>query len=52
LEFSIRRGKVALKIKTAFPWQSDIENQASGAIRRTGLKKVGNGRKQLSIQVN
>ena len=44
-EFPVRRGELALKIKTALPRQSDVEDQAGGAIRRIGLEKVGNGRK-------
>ena len=44
-EFPIRRGELALKIKTALPRQPDVEDQAGGAIRRIGLEKIGNGRK-------
>ena len=33
-EFSVRRGELALKIKTALPRQPDVEDQAGGAIRR------------------
>src|SRR4051794_33863954 len=44
-EFPVRRGKLALKIKTALPRQPDVEDQAGGAIRRAGLEIVGNGRK-------
>jgi len=39
-----------LKIKAASSRQSDVEHQANGTIRRVGLKKLGDGRKQLSIQ--
>src|SRR6202521_1253317 len=49
-EFPVRRGELALKIKTALPRQPDVEDQAGGAIRRIGLEKVGNGRKEVSIQ--
>src|ERR1700676_1298264 len=49
-EFPVRRGELALKIKTALPRQPDVEDQASGSIRRIGLEKVGNGRKEVSIQ--
>src|ERR1700730_15127216 len=44
-EFPVRRGELALKIKTALPRQPDVEDQAGGAIRRIRLEKVGNGRK-------
>src|SRR5262249_6224492 len=44
-ECPVRRGELALKIKTAMPRQPDVEDQAGGAIRQTGLEKVGNGRK-------
>src|ERR1700730_8309106 len=44
-EFPVRRGELALKIKTALLRQPDVENQAGRAIRRIGLEKVGNGRK-------
>src|SRR6202790_5245751 len=44
-EFPVRRGELALKIKTALPRQPDVEDQAGGSIRRIGLDKVGNGRK-------
>src|ERR1700722_7258367 len=36
-----RRGELALKIKATLSRQSDIKNQASGAIGYTGLKKIG-----------
>jgi hypothetical protein len=49
-EFSVRRGELALKIKTPLPRQPDVEDQAGGANRRIKLEKVGNGRKQVSIQ--
>src|ERR1700756_459867 len=38
-------GKVALKLKTASPRHSHVEHQASGALRRIGLEKIGNRRK-------
>ena len=49
-QFLVRRSELALKIKTALPRQSDVEDKAGGAIRRTSggsdlRKKVGNGRK-------
>src|SRR3954452_7513031 len=49
-DFSVRRGELALKIKTALPRKPDVEDQAGGAIQRIGLEKVGNGRKYVSIQ--
>src|ERR1700686_1979727 len=39
-ELPVRRGEPALKVKTALPWQSYVEDQASWAIRRIGLEKV------------
>src|ERR1700688_1123371 len=46
-EFPVRRGVLALKIKSALPRQPDVQHQAGGAIRRIGLEKVGNGRKEV-----
>ncbi len=43
-EFLVRRGELTLKIKTALPRQSHVEDQAGGAVRRIRLEKVGNGR--------
>src|SRR6266446_2102536 len=34
-QFLVRRGELALKIKTASPGQPDVEDKAGGAIRRT-----------------
>src|SRR6267143_3799291 len=48
-EVPVRGSKLALKIKTASPRESDIEHQARWAIRWIGLEKVGNVRKQLGI---
>src|SRR6202021_3016197 len=42
-QFPVRRGELALKIKAALPWQSDVEDQAGGAFRRIGLEKIRNG---------
>jgi hypothetical protein len=44
-QFPVRRGELALKIKTALSGQPDVDDQAGGAIRQIGLEKVGNGRK-------
>src|ERR1700692_4959450 len=44
-QFPVRRGELALTIKTALPRQPDVEHQAGGAIRRVGREKVGNRRK-------
>jgi hypothetical protein len=41
-EFPIRRGELALKIKTTLPRRPDAENPTGGAIRQVGLEKVGN----------
>src|SRR4029077_14987762 len=41
-QFPVRRGELALKVKTASPGQPDVEDQAGGAIRRIGPEKVGN----------
>src|SRR4029077_10697929 len=49
-DLSVRRSELALKIKAASSRQSDVEHQANGTIRRVGLTKLGDGRKQLSIQ--
>lgn len=43
-EFPFGRYELTLKIKAAFPRQSDIEHQASGAIRRNRGEKLRNGR--------
>ena len=48
----LRRREFALKIKTALTGQSHVENQAGGAIRRIGFEKVGNGRKELSVDTD
>src|SRR5215471_5619176 len=38
-------GKLALKLKAASPRHSHVEYQASRALRRIGLEKIGDGRK-------
>ena len=38
-EVPFRRGEFALKIKTALPWQSHVEDQTGGAIRGSDLRK-------------
>src|SRR5215469_7148470 len=42
--------KVALKLKTASPWHSDVEYEASRPLRRIGLEKIGNRRKLPGMQ--
>ena len=49
--FPVRRGELALQIEAALPRQSDIEHEAGGAIGRIGVEEVGNGPKQLNIDV-
>src|SRR5215469_14715696 len=41
----VRSRKVALKLKTAWPWHSDVEYEARGPLRRIGPEKIGNRRK-------
>ena len=48
----LRRRELSLKIKTALTGQSHVENQAGGPIRRIGFEKVGNGRKELSVDAD
>src|ERR1700758_2675792 len=48
----VRSSKVALKLKTASPRHSHVEHQASGALRRIGLEKIGNRRKLPGLQAN
>jgi hypothetical protein len=43
-------GKLALKLKTAPPRHSHVEYQASRALRRIGLEKIGNRRKLPGMQ--
>src|SRR3984885_16158034 len=50
-ELHSRPGELALKIKAALPRQSDVEHEAGRAIGQIGLEKVGNRRKQPSIQI-
>jgi len=38
-DFPVCRGKLALKIKTALPWQSHVEHEAGRAIRRIRFEK-------------
>ena len=40
LELLVRCGKLALKIKTALPRQSHVEDQAGGAVRRIRPEKM------------
>src|SRR6266851_9743213 len=45
-------GKVALKLKTASSWHSDVKHEAGGALRRIGLEKIVNRRKLPGMQAN
>src|SRR3984957_8231509 len=47
----VRRRQLALKIETALVRQSDVEDQAGRANRRTRFEKLGDGRKQPRIHV-
>src|SRR5262249_22851053 len=49
---SIRRGQVALKVQTALLRHSHVQHQASWAVRRGGLEKIGSRRKFLRVQPN
>jgi hypothetical protein len=40
----VHRDKVALKLKTASPRHSHVEHQATWAVRRVRLEKIGNRR--------
>src|SRR5262245_60623776 len=44
-DLPVCRSQLALEIEAALAGQSDIEHQASGAIRWIGLEEVGNGGK-------
>jgi hypothetical protein len=48
----VRRGKVALKLKTASPRHSNVEHQASRAVWRRSIEKIGNRRKLLGMQAD
>ena len=48
----VRRGKVALKLKTASPRHSNVEHQASRAVWRGSIEKIGNRRKLLDMQAD
>src|SRR5262249_7861678 len=48
----VRRGKVALKLEAASPRHSHVEYDASRAVWRIGLQKIGNSRKFPSLQAN
>ena len=49
-EFFVRGGELALKIKSALPWQSHVKHQAGRDFRQFGPQKVGNGGKQPHIK--
>ena len=44
-DLDIRSGELALKIQTAPPRQSDVQDEAGGTVRAVGVEEVGNGRK-------
>ena len=44
-DFPVCCGELALKIKTALPLESHVEDQACGAVWRLGIEKLGNRRK-------
>jgi hypothetical protein len=46
----VRSGKVALKLETASPRHSNVEQQASRAVRRGSIEKIRNRRKLLAMQ--
>src|SRR5215470_3523075 len=46
------RGKVALKLETTSLRHSNVEHQASRAVRRGGIEKIGNRRKLLAMQAD
>ena len=48
----VRRGKVPLKLKAASPRHSNVEHQASRAVREVGIQKLGNRRKLLGMQAD
>jgi hypothetical protein len=48
----VRRGKVALKLKTALPRHSNVQHQASRAVREVGIQELGHRRKLLGIQAH
>src|SRR5206468_10126245 len=50
-ELPVRRNELSLKIKAALSRQSHVEDQTAGTVRRIGLEKIGDRRKQLSVQV-
>jgi hypothetical protein len=49
-ESDARRGEITLKIQSAPPRQSHIEDQTGRAVGRFGSQKVGNGSKQARMQ--
>jgi hypothetical protein len=44
--------KVALKLKPAWSRQSDVQHQASRAVRRGSIEEIGNRRKLLALQAD
>ena len=51
-QLPVRRGKVALKLKAACPRHSNVEHQASRAVRGDGIQEIGNTGKQLRMQAD
>jgi hypothetical protein len=51
-ESPVRHGELPLKIKTALPRKSHVEDQANGTVRRILLEKIGDGGEKLSFQAN
>ena len=44
-DLDIRSRELALKIQTAPPRQSNVQDEAGGTVRAVGFEEVGNGRK-------
>src|ERR1700751_4813606 len=44
-DLDIRSRELALKIQTALPRQSNVQNEAGGTVRAVGFEEIGNGRK-------
>src|ERR1700756_1756087 len=48
-DLGIRSRELALKIQTAPPRQSDVQDKAGRTVRAVGFEEVRNGRKQPSV---
>src|ERR1700757_2641429 len=44
-DLDIRSRELALKIQTAPPRQSNVQDEAGGTVRAVGFEEIGNGRK-------